>query len=798
MTVLHSRNADAADAADAKDATDAKDLEQTRGQAVTADTDLREELGRYADLGAFTLTADTHAWYAAVDTVASPEDARAASTVLAELRGHDLQQTWEDITALAAEVKIDAPDTVGKTAVLVEMLQLVHRTSTILTGAAYDADLGTLVAATADRAWRRERGVKLSWLRARSLRKQAAALAATSGRPRPQDLHEALASAEVERRAWTALAPAGTLPVPPADGALVHRTALAFEAINTGLRDLARLLPGQDLDALSFPDLVDLVDRLAADEGTLYRLPTIRTLRATLEDAGLADLLSELTASRADRRAAEAAYTARQALAGGQRDGLAGSGEPAPTAEAEAADVETAGEADVVETEAPTAAGTDLADTETDGVADTAADIAAEAGVDESPVEVEAPVSEAPGTDEAEAEAAVETVVASTVEEKPLVVTLPAPSPAADDLVGAAPVEPSAAEVETVTEETPVVEAEAEAADADETHTEDRTAEDETEAEPVAEPVEEVVTEVEAPADAVVEETAPAVVEAEVVAEETPVVEAPVEVVAEETPAVEVVAELVAELVVEAPVEAEKVEAEMAEAVVVETTSVEVVDEASAEPVVEETAPAVGEAEVVAEEVPVVEVVAEPVVETPVVAEKAAAVEVAVVEETAAVEAPVVEAPVEAEMAEAVVVETASVEVVDEAPAEPVADEAAPAVAEEVPVVEAPVEDVAPEPVVEPVVVADVVVDAEPETPVVVEPAAVPAARAAKPAFTPGRPVTAYSAEELLAIVRWIDGDGVGRSDEELLRAAMKELGFARLGPRIKDALGTAVTAARA
>ncbi|MFD5917160.1 hypothetical protein ACFVYP_23315 [Kitasatospora sp. NPDC058201] len=833
MTVLHSRNADAADAADAKDATDAKDLEQTRGQAVTADTDLREELGRYADLGAFTLTADTHAWYAAVDTVASPEDARAASTVLAELRGHDLQQTWEDVTALAAEVKIDAPDTVGKTAVLVEMLQLVHRTSTILTGAAYDADLGTLVAATADRAWRRERGVKLSWLRARSLRKQAAALAATSGRPRPQDLHEALASAEVERRAWTALAPAGTLPVPPADGALVHRTALAFESINTGLRDLARLLPGQDLDALSFPDLVDLVDRLAADEGTLYRLPTIRTLRATLEDAGLADLLSELTASRADRRAAEAAYTARQALAGGQRDGLAGSGEPAPTAEVEAADVETAGEADVVETEAPTAAGTDLADTETDGVADTVADIAAEAGVDESPVEVEAPASEAPGTDEAEAEAAVETVVESTVEEKPLVVTLPAPSPAADDLVGAAPVEPSAAEVETVTEETPVVEAEAEAADADETHTEDRTAEDETETESVAEPVEEVATEVEAPAAAVVEETAPAVVEAEVVAEETPVVEAPVEVVAEKAAAVEVavveetaaveapaveasaepvveetapavgeaevvaeevpVVEVVAEPVVETPVEAEK-----AEAVVVETASVEVVVEASAEPVVEETAPAVVEAEVVAEEVPVVEVVAEPVVETPVEAEKAAAVEVAVVEETAAVEAPVVEAPVEAEKAEAVVVETASVEVVVEAPAEPVADEAAPAVAEEVPVVEAPVEDVAPEPVVEPVVVADVVVDAEPETPVVVEPAAVPAARAAKPAFTPGRPVTAYSAEELLAIVRWIDGDGVGRSDEELLRAAMKELGFARLGPRIKDALGTAVTAARA
>ncbi|GHH73327.1 hypothetical protein GCM10018781_37400 [Kitasatospora indigofera] len=46
-------------------------------------------------------------------------------------------------------------------------------------------------------------------------------------------------------------------------------------------------------------------------------------------------------------------------------------------------------------------------------------------------------------------------------------------------------------------------------------------------------------------------------------------------------------------------------------------------------------------------------------------------------------------------------------------------------------------------------------------------------------------------------MVRWIDGDAVERTDEELLRAAMKEFGFARLGPRIKEALGTAVSEAR-
>ena len=85
--------------------------------------------------------------------------------------------------------------------------------------------------------------------------------------------------------------------------------------------------------------------------------------------------------------------------------------------------------------------------------------------------------------------------------------------------------------------------------------------------------------------------------------------------------------------------------------------------------------------------------------------------------------------------------------------------------------------------------------DVEPEA----EAAAVAqlSAPADKPAFTPGRPVTAYSADELIAVVRWIDSDAVTRTDDELLRAAMKELGFARLGPRIKESLGAAVTAVR-
>ncbi|MFF4814261.1 hypothetical protein ACFY2K_06710 [Kitasatospora sp. NPDC001309] len=703
MTVLHSRNADAADPADVADAADVKDP-----QDAAAEPDLREDLGRYAELGAFTLSADTHAWYAAVDTVATPEDARAASTALAELRGSDLQQTWEAVTAMAAEVKLDEPDTVAKTALLVEMLQRVRRTSATLTDAAYDADLVALAAATADSTWRRENGVKLSWLRGRSLRKQAAALA-HDRKVRREDLHEALTSAEIERRAWAAVAPAGTLPRVPADGSLVERTAQAFEPINTGLRGLARLLPEHDLDGLAFAELADLVERLAADEGTLYRLPTIRGLRATLEEAGLADLLAELTAAKADRRAAEAAYAARQALAGGQRDGLAGSSAAEPVVAEPAAE-----ELDTEETD------TELPEAE------------AEAEV-EAQVEADADPS-AEAVDEFQAEADVEAESAAVEEEKEeapvAVVSLPAPSPAADDLVAAATA------------------ALAEAATADEVAEEA----DEAKAESVE--VEEPAAEVEVTAEAEVE--AAAEVEAE---------------------AVEVAIAVEPEVIAEAPVEV--AEPEAAEPEVAEPEAAEV-EESPIEVDAVEEAPAVAEeeAEAVAE-APAVEVAPEIAVEVEAVEEPA-------VEPEAVVEAPAVEV---VEVVEPV----AEVEVVEEAPVVGAEAPAVGAVAEVEPEV---VAEVAPE--VEAVVEAE----PEPEPAVDVEPEPEPVAEAAtgrpaKPDFTPGRPVTAYSADELLAVVRWIDGDGTGRSDEELLRAAMKELGFARLGPRIKEALGAAVTAAR-
>jgi hypothetical protein len=423
-----------------------------------------------------------------VDTIGTPEEARAASTVLAELRGRDLPAV-----RAAAGALIGAPGTVGETGRAVALLLRVRGTLAALGPEAYEAgDLDDLVAATASGAWRKEQGVKVPWLRRRALRGRARGLA-VSRRTRVGTLHAALASAAEERTEWAALATPEAVPAPalPDDAELLDTAARAVEAADAGLTALGRLLrPERDLQALAFDDLADLLDRLAADEGTLYRLPSLRALRDRLPAEGLEELLTQLdepeTVTVPEPRAAE----------------------PEPVAEPEP-----------------------------------------------------------------EPEPVVDAVAKSQPEPEPIVEAAPAPE---------AVVEP------------------------------------EPEPEPVAEPMAEPVTEA-------------------VVAEPEPVEAA----------------------------------------------------------------------------------------------------------------APVIEA-------------------------EPAAAEA-----------EAPATEPVPEAEAAPAAPSDALKTTRPRRP-------------KKPALTPGRPVTAYSATELTALVRWIDSDGEKRTDDELLRAAMKELGFSRIGPRIKEALGAAVGEARA
>lgn len=82
-----------------------------------------------------------------------------------------------------------------------------------------------------------------------------------------------------------------------------------------------------------------------------------------------------------------------------------------------------------------------------------------------------------------------------------------------------------------------------------------------------------------------------------------------------------------------------------------------------------------------------------------------------------------------------------------------------------------------------------------PRTPEAVAPK--PRSRRKCPIKTPRKSIRNYSDGELVMLIQWINEDRRLRTDDELIRDAIKALGFSRRGPRIVEALTRAITAVR-
>ena len=59
--------------------------------------------------------------------------------------------------------------------------------------------------------------------------------------------------------------------------------------------------------------------------------------------------------------------------------------------------------------------------------------------------------------------------------------------------------------------------------------------------------------------------------------------------------------------------------------------------------------------------------------------------------------------------------------------------------------------------------------------------------------IAPGHPITEYSRSDLVKLVRWVQSDGLLRTEDELLETVIKELGYGRRGRRIVTAITEAI-----
>ncbi len=58
-----------------------------------------------------------------------------------------------------------------------------------------------------------------------------------------------------------------------------------------------------------------------------------------------------------------------------------------------------------------------------------------------------------------------------------------------------------------------------------------------------------------------------------------------------------------------------------------------------------------------------------------------------------------------------------------------------------------------------------------------------------RPSFRRGLPITEYSDQQIIQVINWLRSDGKLRTKEQLLREVAEELGFKRMGKRIRDAI---------
>lgn len=288
--------------------------------------ELRDELVRVAELGAWRTDDRPDPWYGA--RVVGVQQAAETQELVSRLADGGLQQHRDRLAALAEKVGLPTADTMLSSEQQLELMTEVHRTLETFRPEVFAAPLDQLVDATGSRAYRQEHPSKLGALDRRRLRKQAKTLL-RPGQP-PSDLHGVLVLASAQRDKWREMAGKGSRPSAPVE---VAKHVAAHERMREDLEWLAKRLAGtaegDELLDVDYDTLQDRLSRLAEESDRLALVPTVIGPLDQLRANGLGDLIDDLGARKvpAERVGAEFEYVWWRAVLGRISDTDAAYGE---------------------------------------------------------------------------------------------------------------------------------------------------------------------------------------------------------------------------------------------------------------------------------------------------------------------------------------------------------------------------------------------------------------------------------------------------------------------------------------
>lgn len=269
--------------------------------AVALDGDARRrvagELERAAALGAFTLRPSSTAWFGAHLT--TMDEARDALARVRRLKEATLPQLRRQIAYTGEVTGLEAPTTINAWGTQLAMLAGMRSTLDVFHPMVFERTATDLVQATATRRWRSEHGVEMGWFTRRRLRKRARDMV----RPgvRVPNLHSALIEVAEQRDVWAEHSPRGGWPTLPEGLATIEDT---YEAVRIDLVALEPVLGptvhGAQLLDLDLDALAERLHQLALDPQALETLPERTNLLRRAREAGLGELIDDLTSRRVD------------------------------------------------------------------------------------------------------------------------------------------------------------------------------------------------------------------------------------------------------------------------------------------------------------------------------------------------------------------------------------------------------------------------------------------------------------------------------------------------------------------
>ncbi|MDN4642654.1 AAA family ATPase [Arthrobacter sp. PsM3] len=252
--------------------------------------ELADRLRRAAELGSFSRASTMSPWHGArlltrKETQEAQQVARSVAGKLPELRNR--------MNGVAEHAEIRLGRTFAEWGDQVELLVAVRESLDKFTPDIFDRPVHDLISATAASSWRRERSIEMPSMQRSRLRRVAKEYV----RPGVHiaDLHSSLVLVQEQRAAWADYATTQRHPaVPSGLGEIIS----LYRELEAELAELGQAVrhtaAGGDLHGTPYEELMERLERLVADTGTLETLPERTLLVENMREHGLGELLADL------------------------------------------------------------------------------------------------------------------------------------------------------------------------------------------------------------------------------------------------------------------------------------------------------------------------------------------------------------------------------------------------------------------------------------------------------------------------------------------------------------------------